>query len=59
MSYVTFELFEEGDKTKLKLSHEGLETFPKNKLDFARESFAQGWKKIIGKNLPEFFEKNN
>src|SRR5262249_45401073 len=27
-SLVTFELFEEGDKTKLKLSHEDLETFP-------------------------------
>jgi len=59
MSYVTFELFDEGDKTKLKLTHEGLETFPQNKPDFARESFAQGWKEIIGKNLPEFVEKNN
>src|SRR4029078_9519637 len=28
-SLVTFELFPEGDKTRLKLTHEGLETFPK------------------------------
>src|SRR5438105_308798 len=27
-SLVTFELFEEGNKTRLKLTHEGLETFP-------------------------------
>src|SRR4029453_474683 len=27
MSYVTFELFPEGNKTRLKLTHEGLETF--------------------------------
>src|SRR5690349_2774333 len=29
-SVVTFELFPEGDKTRLKLTHEGLETFPLN-----------------------------
>ena len=57
MSYVTFELFDEGDKTKLKLTHAGLETFPENKPDFAKESFAQGWTEIIGKNLKEFVEK--
>ncbi len=28
-SLVTFELFDEGDKTRLKLTHEGLEAFPK------------------------------
>ena len=56
-SYVTFELFDEGDKTKLKLTHAGLETFPENKPDFAKESFAQGWTEIIGKNLKEFVEK--
>ena len=29
-STVTFELFDEGNKTKLKLTHTGLETFPQN-----------------------------
>src|SRR5207253_2026623 len=29
-SFVTFELFPEGDKTRLKLTHAGLETFPAN-----------------------------
>lgn len=56
-SLVTFELVDEGDnKTKLKLTHAGLETFPALK-DFARESFAQGWTYIIGKSLLEYLEK--
>lgn len=57
ISYVTFELFEEGDKTKLRLTHEGLETFPANNPDFAKESFAGGWTQIIGTSLPAFIQK--
>ncbi len=57
MSYVTFELFEEGDKTRLKLTHEGLETFPQNNTDFAKESFSEGWNYIVGKSLKDFVEK--
>jgi uncharacterized protein YndB with AHSA1/START domain len=57
-SVVTFELSSEGDKTRLKLTHEGLETFPKNNADFAKESFMEGWAFIIGKSLQEFLEKN-
>ncbi len=57
MSYVTFELFEEGSNTRLKLTHEGLETFPANNPDFAKESFMEGWTHIIGKSLKEFIEK--
>lgn len=57
-SLVTFELFEEGtEKTRVKLTHEGLETFPKNNPDFAPESFAGGWTEIIGKMLKEFVEQ--
>ncbi|MDP4263701.1 MAG: SRPBCC domain-containing protein [Bacteroidota bacterium] len=55
-SFVTFELFGEGDKTRLKLTHEGLETFPANNPDFAKESFAGGWTHIIGISLPAFVE---
>ena len=29
-SHLTFELFEEGEETRVKLTHEGLETFPQN-----------------------------
>jgi uncharacterized protein YndB with AHSA1/START domain len=57
-SLVTFELFPEGMKTKLKLTHAGLETFPSatNK-DFTKESFAGGWEHIIGKQLKEYLER--
>jgi uncharacterized protein YndB with AHSA1/START domain len=56
ISYVTWELFDEGGKTRLKLTHEGLETFPPNP-DFAKENFVAGWTDITGKNLKEFVEK--
>jgi uncharacterized protein YndB with AHSA1/START domain len=57
-SLVTFELFPEGNKTRLKLTHEGLESFPQNNPDFARESFAMGWTEIIGTSLKDFVEKD-
>ncbi len=56
-SLATFELFEEGDKTRLKLTHDGLETFFMNGPDFAKESFIQGWTELIGNLLPKFLEK--
>jgi len=56
-SFVTFELFDEGDKTRLKLTHEGLETFPASNPDLAKENFASGWTEIIGTSLKEFVEK--
>lgn len=56
-SYVTFELFEEGNKTKLVLTHEGLETFPQDIPDFKKENFVMGWNDIIGRSLPEYLEK--
>jgi uncharacterized protein YndB with AHSA1/START domain len=55
-SFVTFELFPEGDKTRLKLTHEGLETFPTHP-DFARKNFMEGWNAIIGTSLKDFVEK--
>jgi uncharacterized protein YndB with AHSA1/START domain len=55
-SFVTFELFAEGDKTRLKLTHAGLETFPPNP-DFARTNFEMGWTDIIGRSLKEYLEK--
>jgi Uncharacterized conserved protein len=46
-SLVTFELIEEGEKTKLKLTHTGIETFDPSVPDFARENFAEGWTYIV------------
>lgn len=56
-SFVTFELFEEGLKTRLRLTHEGLETFPVENRDLAKENFAEGWNAIIGTSLKDFVEK--
>ncbi len=56
-SFVTFELFAEGNKTRLKLTHEGLETFPASNPDLAKENFVQGWTEIIGTNIKKFVEK--
>jgi len=54
-SLVTFELFAAGDKTRLKLTHEGLETFPKLP-SFARKNFLKGWTELIGASLKNFLE---
>ena len=54
-SLVTFELSADGDKTKLKLTHEGLETFPKTPA-YARKNFEAGWTEIIGSELKKFVE---
>ena len=55
-SLVTIELFPEGDKTRLKLTHEGLDTFPKTPA-YARKNFEKGWTQIIGSELRKFVEK--
>lgn len=56
-SFVTFELFEEGAKTRVKLVHEGLESFPDSNPDFAKKNFLEGWTAIVGTSLKEFVEK--
>src|SRR5687768_8882665 len=56
-SFVTFELFEEGNKTRLKLTHEGIETLAPGNPDFANENFAEGWTSILDKALKDFVEK--
>ena len=55
LSFVTFELFAEGDSTRLKLTHEGLETFP-DMADFRRENFAEGWTAILTTNLSSYLD---
>jgi uncharacterized protein YndB with AHSA1/START domain len=45
VSLVTYELFAEGNRTRLKLTHDGLETFPKTP-SFARKNFEGGWNSI-------------
>ncbi len=55
LSFVTFELSPIDEKTKVKLTHEGLETFTNP--DFRRENFVGGWNYLIRESLKEFLEK--
>lgn len=53
-SLVTWELVAEKNKTKLRLTHEGLETFPAT-ASFARRNFEAGWTAITSE-LKRFVE---
>ena len=56
-SVVSFELFAEGrDQTRIKLTHEGIESMRVNGPDFLRASFTGGWNYIIGQALKEYVE---
>jgi uncharacterized protein YndB with AHSA1/START domain len=57
ISFVTWELSEEDNSTRVKLTHEGLETFPPDNPDFAKENFVQGWTYILGTSLKNYLEK--
>ncbi|GAB3928990.1 SRPBCC family protein [Mucilaginibacter myungsuensis] len=56
-SEVSFELFPEGDRTLVRITHVGLENFPSHLPSFARESFNGGWNHILGISLKDFVEK--
>jgi len=57
-SLVTFELVAEGKKTRVRLTHEGLESFPKVAA-FAKTNFVEGWTQIVGTSLKEFVENES
>lgn len=57
-SFVSWELFEENGKTRLKLTHSGLETFPESNPDLVRKNFEMGWNEIIGTSLVNYVEHN-
>lgn len=54
-SLVTWELSAEGNKTKLRLTHSGLHTFPKLP-QFARKNFQGGWTHLVGTSLKDYAE---
>lgn len=54
-SVVTWELTDMGDKTKVRLTHAGVETFP-DIPDITKKNFVQGWGEIVGTLLPKFVE---
>ena len=56
-SLVTFELIPEGGKTRLRLIHRGLETFPSSDPAFAPKNFEAGWNHILGESLKSHLDK--
>jgi uncharacterized protein YndB with AHSA1/START domain len=56
-SLVTFELASEGDKTRLKLTHTGIETFPQTPA-YARKNFENGWNAILDSELRQYLESS-
>ena len=54
-SRVVWELFAEGTQTRLRLTHEGLDSFPKTPA-FAKSNFLGGWTQLIGTSLRNFLE---
>ncbi len=57
-SLVTIELSPEGNKAHLKLTHTGIETFPKTPA-YARKNFEAGWTAIVGTELKKFVERSS
>ncbi len=57
MSYVTWQLFPQLNTTRLVLTHSGLDSFPEDVTDFARQNFVEGWNYIIGSSLKNYLEK--
>lgn len=56
-SFVTFLLTEMGEKTRLQVTHRGLETFPASEPDFAAGNFWAGWRHILHTGLAGFLKK--
>lgn len=53
-SKVIWELASESHQTKLRLTVQGLETFPQDMPEFTRESCIQGWTFFLGERLKKF-----
>lgn len=57
-SEVTFDLFADRNKTTLRVTQTGLESFP-NHSHFKRERFEFGWENLLGQNLKQLLEVRN
>ncbi|MFA9390872.1 MAG: SRPBCC domain-containing protein [Prolixibacteraceae bacterium] len=51
VSTLTWELSDEEGKTRVRLSHDGLENFAESGNEFARANFDAGWEEIVTQNL--------
>lgn len=55
-SLVTFELFPEKEKTRLRLTNEGIESFSAVE-DLVRKNFEEGWASIVNQSLRKYLEE--
>lgn len=55
--FVTFELFESKELTKLRVTNEGLDSFPQDIPEFKRESCQAGWEFFIKERLKTYLNK--
>ncbi|HEY4336117.1 MAG TPA: SRPBCC domain-containing protein [Puia sp.] len=58
ITYVTWELFPEGRKTRLRLTHEGLEKIAHAGPDYGRQNFVQGWTSFFDQRLVQFLQRS-
>ena len=56
-SVVTWELIDKGEKTILRLTHQGAHTFEEAGKDFSKASFTEGWNYIVHTSLKEYLER--
>lgn len=56
---VIFEIGQHGKQTLLRVTTEGIESFPQDIPEFARESCEAGWKYFIQGNLKNYLEHKN
>ena len=54
---VSFELLKLGAKTLLRVTNEGLDSFPSDVPEFTEESCRGGWEYFIKENLKDYLEK--
>ncbi len=57
ISFVSFSLTSENDKTRLDFTHSGLSSFPMANPDFSIHNFEGGWSHFITSALPQFLLK--
>ncbi len=55
--FVTFELFESKELTNLRVTNEGLDSFPQDIPEFKRESCQAGWEFFIKERLKTYLDR--
>lgn len=56
-SHVRFEIYPEGNSTRVRMTHSGIDSFAKFNPDLHPKNFEEGWKDIMGRMLWEHLER--